>query len=118
GVRCLLSLVHLLVLGCSLYRKFNILFGREEVMVLSFAGHTYLFHVDNGTTFRNSYAADGSSLHYETVAGAGVGSAETVYLHVAELAPGLYFVNWVEASGMAVSHAMNLNTNTVYAFWS
>jgi phenolic acid decarboxylase len=93
-------------------------FGREKVMTLPFAGYTYLFHVDNGTTFRNSYAADGSSLHYETVAGAGAGSAETVHLHVAELAPGLYFVSWVEASGMAVSHAMNLTTNTVYAFWS
>ena len=84
----------------------------------AFAGRTYLFEFDNGTVFRNSYAADGSTLHWETLEGAGKGSAETVDLHVAEIASGVYFVGWVEATGITVTHLLDLNQGTVRAFWT
>ena len=82
----------------------------------SYAGRKFLFRVDNGVVFRNSYSEDGSKLHWECLEGP-FGSEE-VELNVAEVAPGLFFVSWVEDSGMAISHAMNLNSNTVHAFWS
>lgn len=85
---------------------------------LTYAGHTFLLHVDNGVIFRNSYSADGTQLHYETLAGPSTGAAEDVAVHAAEVSPGIFLVGWVESSGMTVTHAMNLKTNTVQAFWT
>ena len=82
----------------------------------SYAGHTYIFRVDNGVVFRNTYSEDGSRLHFESLEGP-YGSAK-VELNAAEVAPGLFFVSWVEDSGMTVSHAMNLNSKTVHCFWT
>jgi phenolic acid decarboxylase len=84
----------------------------------TYAGHTYPFRVDNGVVFRNTYSEDGSRLRYETLEGPTAGAGEEVELQAAEIAPRLFFISWVEASGMTVSHAMNLNTKTVHAFWT
>jgi hypothetical protein len=59
----------------------------------TYAGHTFVFRVDNGAVFRNPYTSDGTGLHYETLEGPG----------------------WVE-NGMTVTHVMNLNTHTVHPF--
>ncbi|MEV4439549.1 hypothetical protein AB0K09_11080 [Streptomyces sp. NPDC049577] len=85
---------------------------------LTYAGRTFRFSVDNGVVFHNTYSADGTALHYETVAGPAEGTAEDVRLHAAEVAPGVFLVGWTEASGMTVTHAMNLNAGTVHAFWT
>lgn len=85
---------------------------------LTYAGRTFRFSVDNGTVFENTYAADGTGLRYETVAGPGTGTVEKVDLHAAEVTPGVFLVGWTEKSGMTVTHAMNLNTGTVHAFWT
>jgi phenolic acid decarboxylase len=74
--------------------------------------------VDNGAVFHNTYSGDGKKLRYEAVAGPTRGAVEEVDLHVAELAEGVFLVGWVEASGMTVTHGMNLNANTVQAFWT
>lgn len=46
------------------------------------------------------------------------GAVEDVDLQAAEVTPGVFLVGWTEKSGMTVTHAMNLNTNTVHAFWT
>lgn len=85
---------------------------------LTYAGKTFRFTVDNGTVFHNTYAADGTRLHWEAVAGAMCGGAEDVDLHAAEVAQGVFLVGWTEQSGMSVTHLVNLNTNTIDAFWT
>lgn len=82
------------------------------------SGKSYEFTVDNGTVFHNTYAADGTRLHDESVAGPTAGTTEDVDLLAAEVAPGIFLVGWVEASGTTVTHAMNLHTNTVRAHWT
>ncbi|MFE7278601.1 hypothetical protein [Streptomyces sp. NPDC057623] len=84
----------------------------------TYAGKTFRFGVDNGVVFHNTYAADGTGLRYETVAGPTKGAVEDVRLHAAEVSEGVFIVGWVEQSGMTVTHAMNLNTKTVHAFWT
>lgn len=86
--------------------------------VPEFAGHTYIFTVDNGNVFRNSYSADGLFLHWKTVAGPNTGLQETDELHVRKVGRKVYFVSWVEKSGVSVSHVMDLHKMTVQAFWS
>ncbi|MFI6731392.1 MoaF-related domain-containing protein [Nonomuraea sp. NPDC050451] len=85
---------------------------------LTYAGQTFIFRVDNGVVFRNTYTADGTGLHYETIEGPAKGAQETVELHAAEVVPGIFILGWVERSGMTISHVMNLNTHTVHAFWT
>lgn len=85
---------------------------------LTYAGKTYKFSVDNGVVFHNTYSPDGTTLHYETVAGPTAGASEDVTLHAAEATSGVFLLGWVEKSGMTVTHAMNLNTLTVHAFWT
>ncbi|MFI7339784.1 MoaF-related domain-containing protein [Streptomyces sp. NPDC050085] len=85
---------------------------------LTYAGRTFVFRVDNGVVFRNTYSPDGTGLRYETLEGPAKGAVESVALHAAEVAPGLFLIGWVEKSGMTVTHVMNLNTLTVHAFWT
>ncbi|MCX4854395.1 hypothetical protein OG426_51010 [Streptomyces canus] len=67
---------------------------------LTYAGKTFIFRIGNGTVFRNTYAADGTTLHYETIEGPTKGAEETVTLHTAEVAPGLFMFGRVEKSGL------------------
>ena len=85
---------------------------------LTYANRTFLLQLDNGVVFRNSYSADGTALHYEAIAGPTTGATEDVQLHAAEIAPGIFILGWIEESGMTVTHAMNLDNNTVRAFWT
>ncbi|MFE7277815.1 hypothetical protein [Streptomyces sp. NPDC057623] len=85
---------------------------------LTYAGRTFRFSVDNGVVFHNTYASDGTALHYETVAGPTKGAVEDVELHAAEVSPGVFILGWLEKSGMTITHAMNLNTGSVHAFWT
>jgi phenolic acid decarboxylase len=85
---------------------------------LTYSGKTYKFSVGNGTVFHNTYSPDGTALHYQTVAGPTTGASEDVTLHAAEVARGVFLLGWAEESGMTVTHAMNLNTLTVHAFWT
>ncbi|GAA1118440.1 MULTISPECIES: hypothetical protein [Kitasatospora] len=82
-----------------------------------FAGHTYLFQVDNGAAFRNSYSADGKRLRWEGL-GESAGQFEDVSLHVAQVGQQLWFVSWTEQSGITVSHVMDLAALTVRVFWT
>ncbi|MCD0481464.1 MoaF N-terminal domain-containing protein [Streptacidiphilus sp. ASG 303] len=83
----------------------------------AFAGRTFLFRVDNGAEFRNTYSADGGRLRWEGL-GESAGQWDDVALHVAEVGPQLYFVNWTERSGLTVSHVMDLSALTVRVFWT
>ncbi|MFJ6216778.1 MoaF-related domain-containing protein [Streptomyces sp. NPDC092296] len=81
-----------------------------------FAGHTYLVTMDNGNVYRNTYSADGSTLHSETVQGDGVGDSFDAPLQVVQTGIAQYFVSWVEPNGVTISHVMNLLTSTVQAY--
>ncbi|GAA0333305.1 MoaF-related domain-containing protein [Streptomyces blastmyceticus] len=84
----------------------------------AFAGHTYVLTLDNGAVLRNSYSADGKTLDWTALAGPMEGKSGQEKLTVREVGDGLYFVNWVEASGMTVSHVMDLRTKTVSIYWT
>ncbi|WP_327726583.1 hypothetical protein OG250_03170 [Streptomyces sp. NBC_00487] len=40
----------------------------------TYAGKSFIFHVDNGVVFRNTYAADGTTLRYATLEGPAKGA--------------------------------------------
>lgn len=81
-----------------------------------FAGHTYLISTDAGNVYKNTYSADGTSLHSVTVGGPGTGDSFDAPISVAQVGRGLYFVSWVEPSTLTVSHVMNFNTCSISLF--
>lgn len=83
-----------------------------------FAGKSYSLQVDNGIELRDQYAGDGRSLHWEATKGPTKGQSETVDLNVVEVADGVYFVSWLESSGMTISRVMNFKTGEVQLFWT
>ncbi|MFD0352485.1 MoaF N-terminal domain-containing protein [Streptomyces sp. NPDC127110] len=86
--------------------------------VPAFAGHTYVLTLDNGAVLRNSYSADGTTLDWTALEGPMAGRSGQEKLSVRAVGEGLYFVNWVEASGMTVSHVMDLGRGTVSVYWT
>jgi hypothetical protein len=84
----------------------------------AFAGHAYRLEVDNGVVFQNSYSADGTKLHWEALAGPMKGHSGDQQLSVQKIRDGVYHVNWVESSGMTVSHVMDLTAKTVSVYWT
>ena len=86
--------------------------------VPAFAGHTYRLQVDNGVVYQNSYSADGTSLHWEAVEGPFKGNSGDEKLSVRKIRDDMYHVNWVESSGMTVSHVMDLADKTVSVYWT
>ncbi|MFD8984051.1 MoaF N-terminal domain-containing protein [Streptomyces sp. NPDC059564] len=84
----------------------------------AFAGHTYVLTLDNGAVLRNSYSADGTTLDWTALEGPMAGHSGREALSVRAVGEGLYFVNWVEASGMTVSHVMDLGRGTVSVYWT
>lgn len=90
--------------------------AKEELP--AFAGHAYRLEVDNGVVFRNSYSADGTTLHWEALEGPMKGHDGDEKLSVREIRDGVYHINWVEASGMTVSHVMDLTSKTVSVYWT
>ncbi|MCB5179551.1 MoaF N-terminal domain-containing protein [Streptomyces sp. SMC 277] len=86
--------------------------------VPAFAGHTYVLTLDNGAVLRNSYSADGTTLTWKALEGPMAGHSGQERLSVRAVGEGLYFVNWVEASGMTVSHVMDLRSRTVSVYWT
>ncbi|PYC76812.1 hypothetical protein C7C46_21785 [Streptomyces tateyamensis] len=89
----------------------------ETAALPGFAGRTYLFEVDNGAAFRNTYSADGKRLRWEGL-GESAGQWLDVELHVAQVAPQIWFVSWTEDSGLTISHVMDLGAMTVRVFWT
>ncbi|RSS80371.1 MoaF N-terminal domain-containing protein [Streptomyces sp. WAC06614] len=92
--------------------------ARPAASVPAFAGHTYVLTLDNGAVLRNTYSADGTTLSWQALEGPMAGHSGQERLSVRAVGEGLYFVNWVEASGMTVSHVMDLHHATVSIYWT
>lgn len=84
----------------------------------AFAGHIYRLEVDNGVVYQNSYSADGTRLHWEALEGPFKGYNGNETVSVQRIRDGVYHINWVESSGMTVSHVMDLSTKRVSVYWT
>ncbi|MDH6580438.1 phenolic acid decarboxylase, partial [Kitasatospora sp. MAP5-34] len=81
--------------------------------------------VPNGTKLHLAYETgyefdveyiDPTSIHWVCTAGPAAGRSETETVHSREVAPGLYWYNWLEPAGTTVSQLLDLNTSRVTAF--
>lgn len=82
-----------------------------------FSGRTAEVLFETGYHFKLVYSEDNhvtwTSLSQETY-----GNSETEKIYVHKLSRNLYTVNWIESTGVSVSHNINLDEGTVWAFMS
>jgi phenolic acid decarboxylase len=81
---------------------------------MTFIGRTFVLTYDNGLQVVGRYAAD--SMTWEARTEPDKGTTGTEQIHTREVAPGVFFISWLERSGTTVSQILNLNTDRVSAF--
>lgn len=78
-------------------------------------GKSYRIIFEDGYVFNVTYI-DESHLHWEGIEGPSKGLAGDEKMTYRQLAPGLFFVNWLEESGVSVSQILDLNKMIVHSF--
>lgn len=94
----------------------------EEVLKLAtetnpFLGKTVEVQFETGYHFRLDYGKD-NQMTWTSLSGENKGQSETEQIYVHKLSKDLYTVNWIESTGISVSHNINLSDKTVWAYMS
>jgi hypothetical protein len=55
-------------------------------------------------------------VRWKAVAGPPAGTTGENAMHSAEVAPGVFFLNWIEDNGLAVSQVLELSASTIMTF--
>lgn len=74
---------------------------------------TFLFKYAGGPTYRVT-VKDETRLHWECIEGDGKGASGDETVTRFKVAENIYFVTWVEKTGLVVSEVVNLSAMTVY----
>ena len=78
-------------------------------------GKKLLFHYESGLQIIGHYSTP-TEVSWEALAGPAKGSKGTESVHMAEVAPNIFFVSWVEKSGTTVSQVLDLDKLVVTGF--
>lgn len=94
----------------------------EEVLKLAeeegpFSGKTAEVKFETGFQFRIEYKKD-NQMTWTSLSGENKGKSETEQVYIHKLSKDLYTVNWIESTGISVSHNINLSDGTVWAYMS
>ncbi len=82
---------------------------------MSLVGKQLLFRYESGLEVVGHYTGE-ATIEWEARTGPAKGSRGTERTHAREVAPGIFFVSWVESSGTTVSQVLDFNTHQVTAF--
>ncbi len=89
------------------------LHAHEEQM--SFVGRTIVISYDSGLEVRAHYQS-ATQLTWEALTGPSKGQRGTETIHVAEVAPEVFFISWLENKGVSVSNVVDFRSKRVVAF--
>ena len=73
----------------------------------------FLYHYEGGGTYRLNVPNE-TDLHWECVKGSEVGAKGSEKPQRYEVANNVYFVTWIESTGVQISQALNFETNKVF----
>ena len=82
---------------------------------MSLVGKKLFLDYESGLQVIGDYTRP-AEVWWEAITGPAKGSRGTESVNAAEIAPGIFFVNWVEKSGTTVSQVLDLNKFLVIAF--
>lgn len=82
---------------------------------MSLIGKKLLLRYESGLQVEGHYASP-TEVRWKAVTGPAEGKTGTEKTRIVEVAPEVFFVSWLEASGTTVSQVLDLNRRTVTAF--
>ena len=82
---------------------------------MRFEGKKILLHYENGLEIKGNYKSS-TELHWEALSGPAKGEHGTEKIQTIEIAPDIFFINWLEKSGITVSQVLDFSKSTVSAF--
>ena len=82
---------------------------------MSFAGKTILYRYDSGLEVRGHFKSS-TELEWEGLTGPSEGVRGSEKIYAEEVAPDIFFINWLEKTGVSVSQVLDLNRQRVTAF--
>jgi hypothetical protein len=82
---------------------------------MRFEGKKILLHYENGLEIRGDYRT-ANELQWEALSGPAKGEKGIEKIQSVEIAPDIYFINWLEKSGITVSQVLDFSKSTVSAF--
>ena len=78
-------------------------------------GKKLLFHYESGLEVIGHYSSP-TEVSWEGLTGPAKGSRGKESVDLAEIAPNIFFVNWIEESGTTISQVLDLDRMVVTAF--
>ena len=89
--------------------------GSRQEAPMALVGKKLLFRYESGLEVVGRYAS-ADTVEWEALTGPAKGTKGTERTHTREVAPGIFFVSWLESSGTTVSQVIDLDTHRVTAF--
>ena len=83
--------------------------------MMKLIGKNLLFQYESGLQVIGRYSSP-TEVSWEALTGPAKGSKGTESVVMAEIAPNIFFVNWIEKSGTTVSQTLDLEKLVVTAF--
>jgi hypothetical protein len=82
---------------------------------MGFVGKTVVIRYESGLEIQAHYESD-TRMIWTALSGPQEGQQGTERIHAEEVAPDVYFISWVEDSGVTVSNVLNFHTHGAFAF--
>jgi phenolic acid decarboxylase len=81
---------------------------------MKFVGKKILLRYEHGLEIIGNYGP--TEVNWEALSGPAKGMKGTEKIQAVEVAPNIYFINWLESSGTSVSQILDFNNSTMVAF--
>jgi hypothetical protein len=82
---------------------------------MNFVGKTVVMRYESGLEVKGYYPST-EELRWQALTGPSQGSEGVERIYSSEIAPNIYFINWLEAGGTTVSQILDMNRSAVTAF--
>ena len=83
--------------------------------MMNFVGKKFLFRYESGLEVTGDYMSS-TELSWEALTGPSRGAKGVETIYASEVAHNIYFISWLEKSGVSVSQVLDLNRSQVTAF--
>ena len=82
---------------------------------MNFIGRKIVIRYESGLEVKAHYKS-ATELIWEALTGPSKGASGIETIYTSEVAPGVFFISWLENNGVSVSNVLDLNNSRVTAF--
>jgi hypothetical protein len=82
---------------------------------MNFVGRKFIIRYESGLEVKADYKS-ATELIWEALTGPSKGTSGSETIYASEVAPDVFFINWLENKGISVSNVLDLNNSRMTAF--